>query len=338
MDYMPRRARIWEWLGIGVPLGSLFGIKIRAHLLLLLVLLYNWVPYANSNIPTNWKIGLWMFSFIAMFGSVLLHELGHCYGSYRVGGHAEQIILWPLGGLAYASGMEKGPKEELIVTILGPAVSLGLAVIFTAGYYGVGAVMEPPPFWLEMGLRHLAFLNWILFAFNMLLPLFPMDSARIIRGFSSMRFNPNIVTYRLTTFGMWFGGIMAVLAFFRAFNELIGPWLGLIGLFGAIACYQERKRLEYSDVYMDGPWYWRNSQYASETSPQSRSVLAEVRDAFSTLGSSASSRSHSHPMEPPTERERLRKELEEATLHEDFERAARLRDQIRNLPRGPKSD
>lgn len=41
--------------------------------------------------------------------TVLTHELGHCMAARQVGGHAESILLWPLGGLAYI-GHNQGPK------------------------------------------------------------------------------------------------------------------------------------------------------------------------------------------------------------------------------------
>lgn len=332
MVYGPRRSFLREWLAIGIPVGSLFNIPIRVHLLLLLALLYNWAFYVDLNAPLSWRIGLWLFSFAALFGSVLLHELGHCFGSYRVGGTAEQIILWPMGGLAYTSGVEKGPKEELVVTVLGPTVSLALAAAFSAIGYALKYFGANAPLWLTIGVQHLAFLNWMLFAFNILLPLFPMDSARILRGLASLRFNPNQTTFVITTIGIWLGAVLALLSFARLFPDLVGPWLGLIGLLGAISSYQERKRLEFQDVYADGPWYWRDRQYEAPTHVK-KSVLAEVREAFTTLKSAGPGVSSppEMPKHTPDERDLLKKELADATEHEDFLRAAQLRDQIRNL-------
>jgi len=325
MEYTGR-SRFYTWFTVGFPVGAIKGIHVRLHFLLVLALIYNWAFYANYPAPLSWRISLWLFSFGALFGSVLLHELGHCYGAYRVGGGAEQIILWPLGGLAYVSGSEKGPREELIVTLAGPLVNLVLAITFTAAGLVAGE-FAATPWWVRLGLRHLAFLNWILFVFNMTLPLFPMDAARIVRGLASMRWNPNRVTYYLSTFGIYFGAALAIAGFFNVFPELVGPWLGLIGLLGAFACYQERRRLEFGDVYEDGPWYWRSSVVSSDDS-SGHSVYAEVNNIPPAERSSASTTKRK--LSP---REKLQREMEEATAREDFQRAAILRDRLHELIR-----
>jgi Zn-dependent protease len=55
-----------------------------------------------------------------LLGTVLLHELGHCLATWQAGGHADGILLWPLGGRAYiahASGL-KGKKEPCVILSL----------------------------------------------------------------------------------------------------------------------------------------------------------------------------------------------------------------------------
>src|SRR5581483_3111222 len=82
------------------PIGRLFGISIRIHFLFPLVTLGMVLRAAAAkDVPG----GAWL-DVVAIFGilwfSVLLHELGHCFAARSVGGDADEVLLWPLGGLA----------------------------------------------------------------------------------------------------------------------------------------------------------------------------------------------------------------------------------------------
>ena len=58
-----------------------------------------------------------------LFMIVLLHELGHCFAARSVGGSADEILLWPLGGLAYVHHPHNA-WASFITTAGGPAVNL----------------------------------------------------------------------------------------------------------------------------------------------------------------------------------------------------------------------
>ncbi len=133
------RSRWLEWFAEGVPAGRLFGVEIRLHLLLAIPLLYFWAELRDGGAPLGARFFVWVVFSVALFGSVLAHELGHCRGARRVGGEARRILLWPLGGLALVGGVEKGPRQEFVVTILGPAVNVALALLFAALAYAMPA-------------------------------------------------------------------------------------------------------------------------------------------------------------------------------------------------------
>jgi Zn-dependent protease len=63
--------------------------------------------------------------FFALFASVLLHEIGHVVAARRSGGTADDIVLWPLGGLA---GVSYGPSpmSRFFTAAAGPLVNLML--------------------------------------------------------------------------------------------------------------------------------------------------------------------------------------------------------------------
>jgi Zn-dependent protease len=105
------------------PMGRLFGINIRVHLLFPLVALgmVLRVAYQKDVLP-----GLWIEACILMgllFFSVLLHEFGHCFGARAVDGDAQEVLLWPLGGLAFTE-VPHTPRANFITTAAGPAVNV----------------------------------------------------------------------------------------------------------------------------------------------------------------------------------------------------------------------
>ena len=63
-----------------------------------------------------------------LFLSILLHEFGHCFAARSVDGDATEMLLWPLGGLAYCD-VPHTPRANLITALGGPAVNLALCVL-----------------------------------------------------------------------------------------------------------------------------------------------------------------------------------------------------------------
>lgn len=127
---------------------------------------------------------------VAIFGSVILHELGHALAARRYGIRTLEIVMLPIGGLAR---LERAPKarEELWVALAGPAVNIAIAgAIF--GWLAMTGGPLAPETWSEATDRSLlpmiATANLILAGFN-LLPAFPMDGGRILRSLLS-RFRP----------------------------------------------------------------------------------------------------------------------------------------------------
>jgi Zn-dependent protease len=96
---------------------TLAGIPIRLHLTFLLVL---------SALFLLGGAGPGVLFFAALFGCVLLHELGHALMAQRFGIGVREIVLYPIGGVARLVGTPT-PKQELWVTAAGPAVNVALA-------------------------------------------------------------------------------------------------------------------------------------------------------------------------------------------------------------------
>src|SRR5882724_7785177 len=111
-----------------VPLGRLFGVTIRVHWLFPIVALglILRAAFQKDVLPDTWKdVSIIL---VLMFLSVLLHEFGHCFGARLVDGDANEILIWPLGGLAYVE-VPHTPRANFITTLMGPLVNVGLCII-----------------------------------------------------------------------------------------------------------------------------------------------------------------------------------------------------------------
>jgi Zn-dependent protease len=165
-----------------VKIGRLAGIDVRMHLTFLLLLL--WVAFVErAQQHTGAAILVSVLFTIAVFFTVVLHELGHALVARRYGIRTREIILLPIGGVSRLERMPEDPRRELNVAIAGPAVSLGIAVVLFLVLRG-GALIGVP--WGEApgATRFLWRLMWVnvsLAAFN-LVPAFPMDGGRVLRA------------------------------------------------------------------------------------------------------------------------------------------------------------
>ncbi len=111
-----------------------------------------------------------------VFGSVALHELGHVFAARAFGIGTTGVTLFPFGGVASLTREARSGREEVAVALAGPAVNVALAALFALG------VLLLAPFEAVAGaLAHALWINVALAAFN-LLPAWPMDGGRVLRG------------------------------------------------------------------------------------------------------------------------------------------------------------
>lgn len=153
-------------------LGRAFGISVQIHATLLMLIAFT----ALRSLGNAGVMGLLLDLMLAvgLFGSVLLHELGHALTARRYGVQTRRIMLTPLGGVAQLESMPRNAVAEFWIALAGPLVSFALAGLA----WGLSSVA--PLFIL------LAYINLALGAFN-LLPVFPSDGGRILRAFLSNR-------------------------------------------------------------------------------------------------------------------------------------------------------
>ncbi|MBZ5620091.1 MAG: site-2 protease family protein [Acidobacteriia bacterium] len=166
-----------------VGIATIFGVPIRLHftfILLLVFLLFIGVGGQQSGATTALYI-------LALFASVLLHELGHTLVAKRYGIRTTEIVMFPIGGV---SRPERQPKarEELWIALAGPTVNLLIAVALLAwvasrqGFVALEQLRQPTDANLA---ERIALGNLMLWLFN-LLPAYPMDGGRILRSFLAL--------------------------------------------------------------------------------------------------------------------------------------------------------
>jgi Zn-dependent protease len=120
---------------------------------------------------------------VITFGSILLHEFGHCFAARKVGGDADEVLLWPFGGLAFCQCPDYW-RAHLIVAAGGPLVTLVIAGLSFVGFgyfneHGSEALLRNPIY--GMAEFYLTYWNGILLVFN-LIPLYPLDGGRVFHS------------------------------------------------------------------------------------------------------------------------------------------------------------
>ena len=83
-----------------IPVGRLFGIDIRVHLTFLFLLVFVVFVWSTADSTQDPNAVLRGFALVGIiFGSVVLHELGHALVARGSGIPAKAIVLLPIGGI-----------------------------------------------------------------------------------------------------------------------------------------------------------------------------------------------------------------------------------------------
>jgi Zn-dependent protease len=157
-------------------IGRVAGIDLYVHPTFLLVLL----PGVFIRGPVT---ALSILLVLAVFGCVLLHELGHAMAAQRFGIRTRDITLYPIGGVARLERMPRAAGAELVIALAGPAVNVAIAGCLLLFEIATGWALFSGTV-LEVVVTELLAINVILAVFNML-PAFPMDGGRVLRALLS---------------------------------------------------------------------------------------------------------------------------------------------------------
>lgn len=147
---------------------------------------------------------------LGLFLSVALHEFGHALVARGRGYPVRDIVLTPIGGVAFLSRIPRNPNDELIIAIAGPLVSVALWIGFLLLAPLISSLNMPN---FAMSVLFLGYINASLVIFN-LLPCFPMDGGRIFRAWQSKRVGRLKATQRAVTLGKFFATLFAIVGIF----------------------------------------------------------------------------------------------------------------------------
>ena len=260
------------WLLVGsVPLFTVFGIRVRMHasllVLIILILLFGIGGFGDSVLMRVQSVTM-------LFMVILLHEFGHCFAARWVGGEANEVLMTPLGGLAMTMAPRR-PWATFVTVAGGPAVNVIICLLCGVGLYLILGVFPLGPWtfgeiyaevrnpgWLQVSsyLFWIYATSWFLLVFNML-PIFPMDGGQMMQAilwrpmgyYKSMLLTVNIGLVGsvlmgmvgLATLGTIGGGILLMLIAANCF----------------INCFQMRALLK-----AEGPWGFAEEEDAGDYS------------------------------------------------------------------------
>ena len=269
-----------------VQIARVIGIPIYLHFSWLIIfglivwtLSTGYFPAQSPDLPASSYWGKGLVASLLFFVSILLHELGHAVVALRHGLRTRSITLFIFGGVAQ---LEKDPKDgraELWMAAAGPLVSLALAGLFYAfaslPFVGASAAAVA---------KYLALINLILALFN-LVPAFPMDGGRLLRG---ALWGP-LGKARATRIASGAGTLFAFFLIFAGVFSLLrgdslgGLWYILIGWFikdASSASYQQVRL----DEVLRGVTVRDAMVEAVATVPGSGSVAEAAREYFMRTG------------------------------------------------------
>ena len=151
------------------------GVDVFVHWMWFLVAGYQIQFRGSAYDSMIWNV----WEYLALFGIVLLHEFGHTFACRQVGGTADRIVLWPLGGVAFVSPPTR-PGAVLWSIAAGPLVNVALIpVLWIVGKLVADSALADTE-WLQLA-QTVAWINIALLIFNML-PVYPLDGGQILQS------------------------------------------------------------------------------------------------------------------------------------------------------------
>jgi Zn-dependent protease len=216
-----------------IHLFRLAGVDLYLHWSWFLVAFYE-IQSRDGRYSTIW----WsIFEYLALFGIVLTHEFGHAMACRSVGGQANQILLWPFGGVAYVRPPQR-PGATLWSIAAGPLVNVALLPVLwialkMGGTLGWADTMPDAYVFLY---RVFWYIDVGLLVFN-ILPVYPLDGGQIFRSLLWFVMGRGRSLMVATVVG--FLGIAALLALAVHEESL---WTGAICIFLGVNCWNGLQR------------------------------------------------------------------------------------------------
>ncbi|MGH9467055.1 MAG: site-2 protease family protein [Terriglobales bacterium] len=209
-------------------LGRIAGIDLYLHWTWFLVFLLEFQDRGRAYSSPLWNV----LEIVALFAIVTLHEYGHALACRKVGGHAERILLWPFGGIAYVDPPVR-PGATLWTLAAGPLVNVALVpILYVAMHAAVAPAMALSSLNLYLFVRTVFYINLVLLLFN-LLPIYPLDGGQILRSLLWYPLGRARSLWVASIIG--FIGVAGLLFVSWRTGDL---WLGAITLFILVYCWK----------------------------------------------------------------------------------------------------
>ncbi len=208
-----------------IHLFQFAGIDVFLHWSWFLVAVFQISYRAGRYTSFIWCV----FEYLALFVIVLLHEFGHSLACRSVGGRANQIVLWPLGGVAYVDPPQR-PGATLWSIAAGPLVNAVLVPVLS-----VIELVARTQHWgqtqpdLYEFISTLWWINLVLLLFNML-PIYPLDGGQILRSILWFMVGRARSLMVASTIGLI--AMVGLLVF-----TIRTPWLGILAVFALLQCW-----------------------------------------------------------------------------------------------------
>jgi len=211
-----------------VRLFRFAGIDLFLHWSWFLVAAYEINGRTRTYSSLTWNF----LEYLSLFLIVMLHEYGHALACRQVGGNANRIVLWPLGGVAYVDPPPR-PGATLWSIAAGPLVNVALLPILT----GLGFLSRDLGWAAAMPNAHALlqavwFMNLSLLIFNML-PIYPLDGGQILR--SLLWFVVGRARSLMVTTFIGFAGVVGLIALAIWIHSL---WFGILSVFILTNCWR----------------------------------------------------------------------------------------------------
>ena len=216
----------------GWRIGSLFSIPLFLDPLWFVILVFATLnfglAYMQWGTVLAWSAGLVMA--LLLFGSVLLHELGHSLVARSQGIKVSSITLFLFGGIAAIDEESKTPDQALQVAIAGPVVSIVLFLVLTL--LGQALPVSSP---VGVMAAELAKINLVLALFN-LIPGLPLDGGQVLKAVvwkvTGNRFQAVHWAARAGQILGWLAIAAGIAVDFFTGELVSGIWIALLGWFG----------------------------------------------------------------------------------------------------------
>ena len=213
------------------------GITVFLHFTWFLVAIFEVGGPSRRYSSILWSV----LEYLGLFAIVTLHEFGHAFACRSVGGRATEIMLWPLGGIAYVDPPSR-PGATLWSIAAGPLVNVALVPVL------IGAlVVMPAGSEIRLLLRSLAVINMGLLFFNML-PVYPLDGGQILRALLWFAIGRLRSLVAAATIGLVLVACLAGLALWNG-----SLWLLLILVFLGLQCIRSIKLVRNARLLTNAP-------------------------------------------------------------------------------------